>query len=95
MQDSVEGIQLELPLGRLVLAPDTLYAIPLQTHVAVGEPVTVVVLTGTPAWVAKKMLMALAVSAQKPSMGRSLVIFWPMVLTMRQPPNMVPSAIAR
>src|SRR5665647_3665609 len=55
---------------------------------------TWVVLTGTPAWVATKMLMALAVSAQKPSMGRSLVIFWPMVLTMRQPPDKVPMAIA-
>jgi hypothetical protein len=32
---------------------------------------TWVVLTGTPAWVAKKMLTALAVSAQKPSMGLS------------------------
>src|SRR5512143_2977173 len=55
---------------------------------------TWVVLTGTPAWVAKKMLMALAVSAQKPSIGRSLVIFWPMVLTMRQPPESVPKAMA-
>ena len=55
---------------------------------------TWVVLTGIPAWVATKMLMALAVSAQKPSIGRSLVIFWPMVLTMRQPPDRVPRAIA-
>jgi len=30
-------------------AADTLYAIPLQTRVAVGEPVTVVMLTGVPA----------------------------------------------
>ena len=34
------------------------------------------------------------VSAQKPPTGLSLVIFWPMVLTMRQPPNMVPRPMA-
>ena len=39
-------------------------------------------------------VMAPPVSAAKPPTGRSLVIFWPMVLTMRQPPNIVPSAIA-
>ena len=38
--------------------------------------------------------MAPEVSAQKPPMGWSLVIFVPIVLTMRQPPNIVPSAIA-
>ena len=38
--------------------------------------------------------MAPAVSAQKPPTGLSLVIFMPMVLTMRQPPNAVPRAIA-
>ena len=32
-------------------------------------------------------------SAQKPPTGFSFVIFWPMVLTMRQPPNSVPSAM--
>ena len=34
------------------------------------------------------------VSAQKPPMGCSFVRLWPIVLTMRQPPNIVPSAIA-
>jgi hypothetical protein len=38
--------------------------------------------------------MAPAVSAQKPPKGWSFVILVPIVLTMRQPPNIVPSAIA-
>ena len=38
--------------------------------------------------------MAPPVSAQKPCIGVSRVIFEPIVLTMRQPPNSVPSAIA-
>lgn len=33
----------------LILAPDTLYAIPLQTSASVGEPVTVCIATGQPA----------------------------------------------
>src|SRR4051812_7779425 len=49
-----------------------------------------VVETGTPRWVAKKSVIAPPVSAQKPCTGFSLVIFWPIVFTMRQPPNMVP-----
>src|SRR5256885_2325009 len=32
-------------------------------------------------------------SAQKPSTGRILVMRWPIVLTMRQPPNIVPRPI--
>ena len=35
-----------------------------------------------------------AVSAQEPCIGVSRVIFEPMVLTMRQPPAIVPAAIA-
>ncbi len=42
---------------------------------AMAPVMTWVVDTGTPRWVEKKMLAALAVSAQKPSMGRSLQIF--------------------
>jgi hypothetical protein len=38
--------------------------------------------------------VAAAVSAEKPPMGLSAVIFWPRVLTIRQPPDSVPSAIA-
>ena len=34
-------------------------------------------------------------SAANPPTGLSLVMRWPMVFTMRQPPNMVPMPIAR
>src|SRR5215218_5420667 len=58
-------------------------------------PVMVCVVdTGTPSAVARNKVIAPPVSAQKPPTGLSLVIFWPMVLTMRQPPNSVPSPIA-
>lgn len=60
----------------------------------IAPVITWVVLTGMPMCVAKKILAALAVSAQKPSIGLSLVIFWPMVLTILQPPLRVPRAIA-
>src|SRR6185503_797753 len=59
------------------------------------EPVMVcVVETGTPKAVARNSVIAPLVSAQNPPTGLSLVILWPMVLTMRQPPNSVPIAIA-
>ena len=35
------------------------------------------------------------VSAQKPPTGFNLVMRWPIVLTMRQPPNSVPRPMAR
>ena len=58
-------------------------------------PVMVCVVdTGTPMDVAKKRVIAPPVSAQNPPMGLSLVMRCPMVLTMRQPPNMVPKAMA-
>src|SRR5471032_2528716 len=53
-----------------------------------------VVETGTPKCEAISKVSAPPVSAQKPPTGLSLVIFWPMVLTMRQPPNSVPNEIA-
>jgi len=53
-----------------------------------------VVDTGTPIEVAKKILDAAAVSAQKPSIGVNRVIFCPIVLVIRQPPLIVPNAIA-
>jgi hypothetical protein len=53
-----------------------------------------VVDTGIPSAVAKNKVSAPPVSAQKPPTGFSLVILWPIVLTIRQPPNMVPRAIA-
>ncbi|MNV87556.1 hypothetical protein D3C71_1816900 [compost metagenome] len=53
-----------------------------------------VVDTGMPSHVAPKSVSAPPVSAQNPCIGFSLVIFDPMVCTMRQPPNSVPSAMA-
>ena len=73
------------------LTEETLLAAPTP---ATAPVITCVVETGTPRWVAMKMLAALAVSAQKPSIGLSFTIFWPMVLTIRQPPVKVPKAIA-
>ena len=46
-------------------------------------------------FLATARVIAPEVSAQKPPMGWSLVILLPMVLTMRQPPNIVPRPIAR
>src|SRR5580765_7593179 len=54
-----------------------------------------VVETGTPIAVARNSVAAPPVSAQKPPTGLSLVIFCPMVLTMRHPPNRVPRLIAQ
>ena len=53
-----------------------------------------VVDTGMPSQVAANSVIAPPVSAQKPCIGVSRVIFEPMVFTMRQPPISVPSAIA-
>ena len=53
-----------------------------------------VVETGMPNSVAPTSVIAPAVSAQNPPNGCSLVILLPIVFTMRQPPNIVPSAIA-
>ena len=58
-------------------------------------PVMVCVVdTGMPKAVAVNKVIAPPVSAQKPPTGLSFVSFCPMVLTMRQPPNNVPNAIA-
>src|SRR5688572_29600272 len=53
-----------------------------------------VVEIGTPMWVARKMVMAPPVSAQKPCWGDSRVILDPMVCTIRQPPKSVPKPSA-
>ncbi len=53
-----------------------------------------VVDTGMPRLVAAKSVMAPPVSAQNPPTGFSFVILRPIVRTMRQPPDNVPSAIA-
>ncbi len=59
------------------------------------EPaMTCVVLTGIPKWAVPIRTMAEAVSAENPSMGRIFMIFVPIVLTILQPPIMVPRDIA-
>ncbi len=59
------------------------------------EPVIVcVVETGMPKYWVKNNVNAPAVSALTPSSGVILVIREPMVLTIRQPPDIVPKAIA-
>ena len=56
------------------------------------EPVIVCVVdTGMPSQVAANSVIEPPVSAQKPCIGVSRVIFEPMVFTMRQPPASVPS----
>ena len=63
-----------------------------ESRVVVPTPmmapvIVCVVLTGMPAMAVPNKVMAPAVSAQKPPTGFSLVIFEPMVCTMRQPPK--------
>ena len=59
------------------------------------DPVIVcVVETGVPVIVTYASVIAAADSAQKPPTGFSFVIRVPIVRTMRQPPDNVPSAIA-
>src|SRR4051812_25581120 len=52
------------------------------------------VVAGIPAGAGPNRGMAPAVSAQNPPTGLSLVIFEPLVWTMRQPPKYVPKAMA-
>ena len=61
---------------------------------AIALVIVCVVETGIPENVAPKIVIAPAVSAQNPPTGLSLVIFEPIVWTIRQPPESVPSAIA-
>ena len=53
-----------------------------------------VVLTGMPLNEAKNRAAAAALSAHTPPIGCNRVSLVPIVRTIRQPPNMVPSAIA-
>src|SRR4051812_50037573 len=61
---------------------------------AIAPVIVWVVETGMPINVAPNKVQAPAVSAQNPPTGRSLVIFDPIVCTMRQPPDKVPRAMA-
>ena len=53
-----------------------------------------VVETGIPKCDAMKIEIAPALSAQNPPYGRSFVMRWPIVFTMRHPPSSVPRAMA-
>src|SRR5437870_5302235 len=61
---------------------------------AIAPVIVCVVDTGIPNSVAPNNVIEPAVSAQNPPTGRNLVIFDPIVCTMRQPPASVPKAIA-
>src|SRR5689334_5665719 len=60
----------------------------------IAPVITCVVETGTPRKIASESAVEPAISAQKPPTGLSLVIFIPIVLTIRQPPLSVPRPIA-
>ena len=60
----------------------------------IAPAIVCVVETGMPKWDAMKREVAPAVSAQNPPYGRSLVMRWPIVFTIRHPPASVPSAMA-
>src|SRR5574344_1508880 len=67
----------------------------LNAPIPTMPPVMVcVVLTGIPIKEDRKIENAAPDSAQKPSTGLRRVTFWPMVLTIRQPPDIVPKAMA-
>ena len=59
----------------------------------IAPVIVCVVDTGMPKLEAMNRVMAPAKLAQAPCIGESLVIFEPMVFTMRQPPNIVPNPI--
>ncbi len=73
------------------LTAENRFAVPTPTI----DPVMVcVVETGIPAAVAPNSVIAPAVYAQNPPTGCNFTIFVPIVLTIRHPPESVPSAIA-
>ena len=61
----------------------------------IAPVIVCVVETGMPKCVAMNNVIEPAHSAANPPTGLSFVMRWPMVLTMRQPPNIVPTPIAR
>ncbi len=73
------------------LTEENLVVLPTPTM----APVMVwVVETGMPREAEKSMEMAPAAWAQNPPAGFNLVIFWPMVLMILQPPDIVPNPMA-
>ena len=61
----------------------------------IAPVIVCVVETGIPKCVAMNSVIDPAASAANPPTGFNFVMRWPIVLTMRQPPNIVPIPIAR
>lgn len=81
--------------NRLIVTPHRTAETRLTTPTPMIDPVMVwVVETGIPKCSVIPSVMAPAVSAPTPSSALTLVILVPMVLTIFQPPLMVPNAIA-
>src|SRR5205823_3403910 len=75
--------------------PQRTYFGPRVVPTPMMAPVIVCVVdTGMPAAFAPKRQIAPPVSAQKPWTGCRSAIFWPIVFTIRQPPDIVPRPIA-
>src|SRR5947207_11366870 len=66
----------------------------LEPTPMIAELITWVVETGTPKWLAPRMIVAAVVSAAKPWTGSSFTTRWPIVRMIRQPPTAVPALIA-
>lgn len=80
---------------RLMVTPQRTADNRLVKPTPIIEPVNVwVVETGMPKFWVKLNVSAAAVSALTPSRGVILVILVPIVLTIFQPPDMVPKAMA-
>ena len=81
-----------------MIRPATPHLTALRRRVAptpmIAPVMVCVVETGMPKLVTPNKVKAPAVSAQKPPTGLSLVIFDPIVLTIRQPPESVPKPMA-
>src|SRR3569623_597019 len=71
---------------------DIFFAEPTPT---IAPVMVCVVDTGMPSADAMNKVIAPPVSAQNPPTGLSLVIFWPMVLTMRHPPTSETRLVAK
>src|SRR5206468_12074773 len=73
------------------LTAEMRWVVPTPTMAPV---IVCVVDTGMPAWAVKNRVAAAALSAHMPCTGWSRVIREPIVWTIRQPPNAVPTAMA-
>lgn len=92
---AVTGIVIIHAHNRLMVTPQCTAVARFITPAPIMAPVMVcVVLTGMPHMLVTNKVNAPAVSALKPSNGTRCVIRCPMVFTIRQPPEIVPMAIA-